>query len=63
MNSIFLLFEIIAVVRFVVVSDQDVNASSKQQENENTKNIMLCNIKIFEKFLESCDEAREIEGI
>lgn len=63
MNSIFLLFEIIAVVRFVVVSDQDVNASSKQQENENTKNVMLCNIKIFEKFLESCDEAREIEGI
>lgn len=63
MNSIFLLFEIIAVVRFVVVSDQDVNASSKQQENENTKNIMLCNIKIFEKFLESCDETREIEGI
>lgn len=63
MNSIFLLFEIIAVVRFVVVSDQDVNASSKQQENENTKNVMLCNIKIFEKFLESCDETREIEGI
>lgn len=63
MNSIFLLFEIIAVVRFVVVSDQDVNASSKQQENENTKNIMLCNIKIFEKFLESCDETRELEGI
>ena len=63
MNSIFLLFEIIAVVRFVVVSDQDVNASSKQQENENTKNIMLCNIKIFEEFLESCDETREIEGI
>ena len=63
MNSIFLLFEIIAVVRFVVVSDQDVNASSKQQENENAKNIMLCNIKIFEKFLESCDETREIEGI
>lgn len=63
MNSIFLLFEIIAFVRFVVVSDQDVNASSKQQENENTKNIMLCNIKIFEKFLESCDETREIEGI
>ena len=63
MNSIFFLFEIIAVVRFVVVSDQDVNASSKQQENENTKNIMLCNIKIFEKFLESCDETREIEGI
>lgn len=63
MNSIFLLFEIIAVVRFVVVSDQDVNASSKQQENENTKNIMLCNIKIFEKFLESCDETREIESI
>lgn len=63
MNSICLLFEIIAVVRFVVVSDQDVNASSKQQENENTKNIMLCNIKIFEEFLESCDETREIEGI
>ena len=63
MNSIFLLFEIIAVVRFVVVSDQDVNASSKQQENENTKNVMLCNIKIFEKFLESCDETRELEGI
>ena len=63
MNSICLLFEIIAVARFVVVSDRDVNASSKQQENENTKNIMLCNIKIFEKFLESCDETREIEGI
>lgn len=63
MNSICLLFEIIAVARFVVVSDRDVNASSKQQENENTKNIMLCNIKIFEEFLESCDETREIEGI
>ena len=63
MNSIYLLFEIIAVARFVVVSDQDVNASSKQQENENTKNIMLCNIKIFEKFLESCDGTREIESI
>ena len=52
-----------AAARFVVVSDDDVNAFSKQQENENTKKKTLYDLKIFREFLETCDEKREIENI
>ena len=50
-----------AAARFVVVSDDDVNAFSEQQENENTKKKMLYDLKIFWEFLETYDEKREIE--
>ena len=46
-----------------MISDDDVNAFSKQQENENTKKKMLYDLKIFREFLETCDEEREIENI
>ena len=46
-----------------MVSDDDVNAFSKQQENENTKKKTLYDLKIFREFLETCDEEREIENI
>ena len=52
-----------AAARFVVVSDDDVNAFSEQQENENTKKKTLYDLKIFREFLETCDEKREIENI
>ena len=52
-----------AAARFVVVSDDDVNAFSEQQENENTKKKTLYDLKIFRKFLETCDEKREIENL
>ena len=52
-----------AAARFVVVSDDDVNAFSEQQENENTKKKTLYHLKIFREFLETCDEKREIENI
>ena len=52
-----------AAARFVVVSDDDVNAFSEQQENDNTKKKTLYDLKIFREFLETCDEKREIENI
>ena len=52
-----------AAARFVVVSDDDVNAFSEQQENENTNKKTLYDLKIFREFLETCDEKREIENI
>ena len=52
-----------AAARLVVVSDDDVNAFSKQQENENTEKKTLYGLKIFREFLETCDEKREIENI
>ena len=52
-----------AAARFVVVSDDDVNAFSEQQENENTKKKTLYDLKIFREFLETCDEKREIENV
>ena len=52
-----------AAARFVVVSDDGVNAFSTQQENENTKKKTLYDLKIFRQFLETCDEKREIENI
>ena len=52
-----------AAARFVVVSDDDVNAFSKQQKNENTKKKTLYDLKIFREFLETCNEKREIEKI
>ena len=39
-----------AAARFVVVSDDDVNAFSEQQENENTKKKTLYDLKISENF-------------
>ena len=51
-----------AAARFVVVSDDDVNAFSEQQQKENTKK-MPYDQKIFREFLETCDEKREIENI
>ena len=55
--------KIMAAARFVVVSDDDVNAFSEQQENDNTKKKTLYDLKIFREFLETCDEKREIENI
>ena len=52
-----------AAARFVVVSDDDVNAFSEQQENDNTKKKTLYDLKIFREFLETCDEKRELENI
>ena len=52
-----------AAARFVVVSDDDVNAFSKQQKNENTKKKTLYDLKIFREFLETFNEKREIEKI
>ena len=52
-----------AAARFVVVSDDDVNAFSEQQENENTKKKTLYDLKIFREFFETCDDKREIENI
>ena len=52
-----------AAARSVVVSDDDVNAFSEQQENDNTKKKTLYDLKIFREFLETCDEKREIENI
>ena len=52
-----------AAARFVVVSDDDVNAFYEQQDNENTKNKTLYDVKTFREFLETCDEKREIENI
>ena len=52
-----------AAAIFVVVSDDDVNAFTEQQENENTKKKTLYDLKIFREFLETCDEKREIENI
>ena len=52
-----------AAARFVVVSDDDVNAFSEQQENDNTKKKTLYDLKIFREFLETCDEKREIENV
>ena len=46
-----------------MVSDDDVNAFSEQQENDNTKKKTLYDLKIFREFLETCDEKREIENI
>ena len=46
-----------------MVSDDDVNAFSEQQENENTKKKTLYDLKIFREFLETCDEKREIENV
>ena len=46
-----------------MVSDDDVNAFSKQQENENTKKKTLNDLKILREFLETFDEKREIENI
>ena len=37
----------VLAARFVVVSDQDVIAFSKQQETENTKKKTLCDLNIF----------------
>ena len=55
----------IVAARFVVVSDNDGNAFSEQQENENTKKKMLhgYDLTIFREFLRTCDEKREIEDI
>ena len=52
-----------AAARFVVVSDNDVNVFSEQQENENTKKKMLYDLKIFREFLKTCDTKREIENV
>ena len=52
-----------AAARFVVVSDDDVNAFSEQQEKENIKKKTLYDLKIFREFLETCDKKREIENI
>ena len=38
-----------AAARFVVVSDDDINVFSEQQENENTKKKTLYDLKIFSK--------------
>ena len=42
-----------AAARFVVVSNDDVNAFYEQQENENTKKKTLYDLKIFREFLET----------
>ena len=44
--------------RFDVVSDDEVNAFSEQEENKNTKMITLCDQKIFQEFLKSNDETK-----
>ena len=41
-----------------MVSDEDVNAFSEQEENKNTKMITLCDKKIFLEFLKSNDETK-----
>ena len=52
-----------AAARFVVVSDDGVNAFSEQEENENTKKKTLYDLKIFREFLETCDEKKGIQNI
>lgn len=56
MNLVCLLFGVVAIARFFLVSNEDVNTFFEQQEkfNENNKMKKLYDLKIFKEFLESC---------
>ena len=60
MNLVCLLFGIMDAAGIVVVSNENVNAFSEQQENENTikENARLYDLKIFSKVATKKEEYR-----
>ena len=49
--------------RFASISDKEVKEFTEKLENKNTKKKTLYDIKVFEEYLDACDEKREIEDI
>lgn len=45
------------------VNDEEVNEFSENPENENTKQRILYDLKVFKGFTDNCDEKRETENI
>ena len=56
MNLVCLLFGVMAIARFFLVNNEDLNTFFEQQGkfNENNKMKKLYDLKILKEFLESC---------